>query len=162
MPYTNDPIYSITDRLRLEVGDTDICEEGLTDEVYQYILSVNNDEAGSPKSILQALRYLVAKYANFEHEEAGDLEVWGEKYKNYNDLLNRLLKDPRYGLVIGGTFAGGISRQDIKDNRLNKDANGSSITEDWFGSSFHRHKHLNPSFYDKYPDQYIDYHKGAK
>lgn len=136
MPYTGNPSSNIVDRLRLEVGDIDELDEGLSDEVYRYIIIKNGDDITgdiSSNSIIQSLRYLVSKYANCVHEEAGDLEVWDTRHKQYSEMLDRYLKDPRMGIIGGHTpYAGGISNSDIEDNTNNLDANRSFPEEDWF------------------------------
>lgn len=136
MPYTGDPANSLTDRLRLEVGDTDIYDELLSDEIYQYILDITGDSVTgilTPPSIIQALRYLVAKFSNHVHEEAGDLEIWDNRAEQYQEMLDNYLKDPRYGAGDGLGFAGGISKSDIEANKNNPDANLVKPSEGWFG-----------------------------
>jgi hypothetical protein len=139
MPFNNDPANDLVDRLRLEVGDTDNCMEGLSDNTYQYIIDSNGDtlvDGLSKNSILQALTYLVNKYANYSQEEAGDLKVWDDRYKQYSELLDKYSRDPRYGFAnIGEPFAGGISKQDIEENKCNTDANLTVPSEDWFADN---------------------------
>jgi hypothetical protein len=122
MPYTGDPANSATDRIRLAVGDTDVYQEGLTDEVYAYLLSVNLNEA---RSTIGALKYLVAKYASYVTEKAGGLFIKeSEKFEQYSKLLNRYTKDPSQMLLTLGTpFAGGISYSDLYSNASNPDNN---------------------------------------
>jgi len=135
MPYTGDPANSLTDRLRLKVGDTDVFDELLTDEIYQYILDSTGDTARNEvttPSVIQALEYLVAKFSNHVHEEAGDLEIWDTRAEQYRDMLDKYLKDPRYGDGDNLGFAGGISISDIKANKENPDANRTQPSEDWF------------------------------
>ena len=121
MSFTGDPANSVTDRLRLNVGDTDILEEGLTDEVYQFTLDkhVGSESLAS----LEALRYLVSKYANFVDEKTGGVFVReSDKYKQYKELLDRLTKDPSFSLLSAGLpFAGGISVSDQEANCANPD-----------------------------------------
>jgi hypothetical protein len=135
MPYTGDPASSLTDRLRLEVGDTDIYDELLSDDIYQYILDTTGDSSTgnlTAPSIIQALKYLVAKFSNHVQEKAGDLSIWDDRAEQYQDMLDKYLKDPRYGLATGKGFAGGISKSDIEANRNNPDANLTRPSEDWF------------------------------
>jgi hypothetical protein len=120
MPYTNDPVNSATDRVRLYVGDTYAPEEGLTDEVYQYLINTTSSETAAA---IQALKYLVAKYASYVTEKAGGLFVKeSEKYEQYRNLLDMWIADPRTAIIKAGLpYAGGISMQDIIDNNENLD-----------------------------------------
>jgi len=122
MPFTGDPANSATDRIRLIVGDTDICEEGLTDEIYTYLLDVNDDD--EIVSALAALRYLIAKYASYVTEKAGKLFIKeSEKFEQYRKLLDLLTKDPRTAIMSQGLpYAGGISWSDYCENLANPDA----------------------------------------
>ena len=119
MSYTGDPVNSATDRIRLIIGDTDIDEEGLTDEVIQYVLDKNTKET---TSAIECLKFLVAQYANRVTEKVGGLFVKeSEKFEQYTQLLNLYTKDPSTALVAFGAYAGGISKQDILDNANNPD-----------------------------------------
>jgi hypothetical protein len=130
MSYTGDPVNSATDRVRLSVGDTDILEEGLTDEVYQFAL--DKHDGNESLAALECLKYLVAEYANFVEEKTGGVFVKeSDRYRQYNDLLNRLTKDPSYSLLSAGVpFAGGISVSDREENCNNPDAVFVSYKED--------------------------------
>lgn len=123
MSFTNDPINNPIDRIRLIVGDSDPCEEGLADDIYLYLLDKHSGSEN--KAALEALRYLVTQYANYVTEKAGGLFVKeSEKYKQYKELLNMYTKDPTNSLLKAGLpFAGGISKSDIEDNACNPDNN---------------------------------------
>jgi len=133
MSYTGDPANSVTDRVRLCTGDADILEEGLTDEVYEYLLDKHNDDEAL--ACLEALRYLVAKYANYVDEKTGGIFLReSDKYDHYKDLLDRYTKDPSY--IIGGIglpFAGGISISDKEDNCANPDVKQPTYFDDGQG-----------------------------
>lgn len=149
MPYTGDPANSLTDRLRLEVGDIDTFDEILSDGIYQYILDTTGDTVTmilTTPSIIQALRYLVAKFSNHVHEEAGDLEIWDIRAEQYNKMLDKYLKDPRYSTDVITAFAGGISIEDIEANRCNPDANKVQPSEDWFKANNQNGDYLPISF----------------
>lgn len=98
MGYTNDPANSVIDRLRLKTGDIDPYEEGLTDEVYEYVYlkqGLNENRAA-----LEALRMLVVKYAHYCTERSGQYLIEAEeKYQNFKDLLDRAIRDPGYGFL---------------------------------------------------------------
>lgn len=127
MPFTNDPANSVVDRIRLAVGDIDEFEEGLSDEIYQYIVDKNteNSVVNEGAASLEALRGLVAKYANYVTEKAGGLFVKeSERYDHYRDLLELWTKNPTAGfMTIGAGFAGGIYKDSMDANLNNTNAN---------------------------------------
>lgn len=119
MSYTGSPSTSATDRVRLVIGDTDLDEEGLTDEVIQYVIDKTSTEE---KAALECLKFLVAQYASRVTEKVGGLFVKeSEKFEQYNKLLTMYTKDPTTALVTFQSYAGGISKQDIEDNASNPD-----------------------------------------
>lgn len=129
MSYTNNPASSVVDRLRLKVGDIDETDEGLTDEVYEYLYE---SKAGNEnQAALEALRMLVFKYANYVTEKSGAFFIKeGERYTQYKAMLEQALKDPSFGFFTAGTgYAGGISKGELQANRMNSDANGSPFRE---------------------------------
>lgn len=131
MSYTNDPANNVIDRIRLMVGDTDPYEEGITDEVYQFIIDKHiailgdTTDAYEKQSALEALKYLVTKYASYVTEKAGGLYVKdSEKYDHYKELLDDWTTNPSLGFIrVGSGFAGGISKSDMQANLDNPDAN---------------------------------------
>lgn len=131
MSYKLDPKNNPIDRVRLLVGDTDECDEGLSDDIYQFLLDTTKNEK---QAALSALRYLVAKYASYVTEKAGGLFVKGsEKYQQYVELLDKITKDPSFSFLNAGSpFAGGISKEDIRLNSINEDANRNPIREGQF------------------------------
>lgn len=131
MPYTGDPANSATDRLRLRVGDTDPFEEELSDAEYQYFLDSTTTE---DEAYVAVLRTLVAKYAQYTRERAGQVEVYGQdRYKNYKQLLDDTTSgDPRKGLgKIGPGISGGVSKERIKIVRANPDSNSTDTYRGW-------------------------------
>lgn len=109
MPFTNDPLNSSTDRVRLLVGDIEDYDEGLSDEIYEYLI---NDSGGNEKqAALKALKMLVFKYAKDVSEKAGNLVVSGnQRYDHYKELLDKVTKDPTWSFLDAGLpFAGGIN-----------------------------------------------------
>ncbi len=109
MSFTNDPLNSVTDRLRLKVGDIDPYDEGLTDEIYEYLYDKHNSNEN--RAALEALKMLVFKYANYVTEKAGGVFVKdNDKYVQYKELLDKVTKDPSFSfLEAGKPFAGGIN-----------------------------------------------------
>lgn len=119
MSYTGNPVTSATDRVRLIIGDTDVDDEGLTDEVIQYVIDKNTTE---PLASIECLKFLVAQYANRVTEKVGGLFVKeSEKYTQYKKLLDMYTKDPTTALSVFGSYASGISKSDILDNSLDED-----------------------------------------
>lgn len=120
MAFTNDPLNSLVDRTRLMVGDIDEYEEGISDEIYQYIIDKHTTDGATDEiqAALEALRALVAKYANYVTEKAGGLfSKESEKYEQYKDLLNEWTKNPSSGFMkVGAGFAGGIYVDDMQQN----------------------------------------------
>lgn len=116
MSYTDDPENNPIDRIRLNVGDTDVNEEGLSDTVYSYLLGKHDDNENICS--LEALKLLVAKYAKYADEKAGELEEKAhQKFNQYSDLLDKYTKDPTFSpLQSGLPYAGGISLTDRANN----------------------------------------------
>ena len=125
MPYTGDPLNNPVDRIRLSVGDTDNYEEGLSDDVYLYVLGKNTTDGAVNEGLtaVECLRYLLAKYANYVTEKAGGLFVKeSEKFEQYRILLDKYTKDPSFSLLKAGMpYAGGISKSDAAANAQNPD-----------------------------------------
>lgn len=119
MSYTGNPATSATDRIRLIIGDTDTDEEGLTDEVIQYVIDKNTSDG---RTAVECLKFLVAQYANRVTEKVGGLFVKeSERYEQYKKLLDMYTKDPSMAITPFGAYAGGISKQDILDNANDTD-----------------------------------------
>lgn len=108
MSFTNDPTNSSTDRVRLLVGDIEDFDEGLSDEIYEFLIM--QAEGNERRAALEALKMLVFKYAKYVTEKAGNLFVSeNQKYDHYKDLLDKVTKDPSWSFMKAGEpFAGGI------------------------------------------------------
>lgn len=120
MAFTNNPVSSATDRLRLIVGDTMVEIEYLSDEVYQYLL--NKHENRETPAALEAARYILGSLAKFSRQRTGDIEVYGaEMFKNYKDFLIELIRNPQMLLSRAHAYAGGISKSDMLLNDANPD-----------------------------------------
>lgn len=120
MPFTGDPANSATDRVRLNVGDTDPNYEFLDDTTYQYLLNKHNNN--EKQATLEAAKYILAFIARYTRERTGDIEVYGnEFFKNYRDWLLELINNPNFSNILAKPYAGGISKQDMLDNDLNSD-----------------------------------------
>lgn len=123
MPFTNDPICNPIDRIRLVIGDVDVDDESMTDDIYLYVLRKN--EGNEQKAALESLLYLISKYAAYVTEKAGGMFIKeSEKFKQYSELYKMLKSDPTsalFGTLRG--YVGGISKKDMCDNSLNLDNN---------------------------------------
>ncbi len=130
MPFTGDPINSVTDRLRLMTGDVDEFDEGYADAVYQYAYEKN--DKNEARAAVEVLGMLVTKYANYVTQKAGGLFVKeSERYQQYKDTLKRLTTDPRYGILSNGVgFTGGVSIQVKSDYNLRSDSRENPLGTD--------------------------------
>jgi hypothetical protein len=127
MPYTNDPANSLTDRVRLFVGDIWPDMELLSDTEYQYFLDSNNNSVRA--AILDAVRCILFKISRFSRERTGDIEVYGAEYfKNYKAALEEITSNPF--MAFGGLnpWAGGVSYADMQQNNDNED---NVLTHHW-------------------------------
>lgn len=122
MAFTNDPINSVTDRLRLNTGDTDEWDEGYSDEVYQYVFDKYDGDEN--RATLELLRMLMTKYANYVTEKAGGLFAKeSERFEQYKKLYESLTKDPRSAIIRAGVgFTGGISKSSRNELRNSNDS----------------------------------------
>ena len=120
MPFTNSPATSLTDRVRLIVGDTATEFEYLDDSTYQYLLDKYDDNETA--AALEAARYILGSLAKYSRQRTGDIEVYGaEMFKNYRDFLIELLRNPQMLLARARAYAGGISKSDMIQNDCNPD-----------------------------------------
>lgn len=122
MSYTDDPANNVIDRLRLKTGDTDPLDEGLSDDVYQFLLDTNDQNENV--AALEALKALVAKYANCVTEKAGGLFIKGsEKYEQYKKQLEEASNPVNGFMTTGAGFTGGIYCDDMATNAGNSNIN---------------------------------------
>lgn len=120
MPYSGDPANSITDRVRLLVGDIWSDMEMLTDADYQYFLDKYSQNVN--RAALDAARTILFKLARLTRERTGDIEVYGsEWFKDYRSALELMLKNPDLSISVVMPYAGGISKADMLANDLDCD-----------------------------------------
>lgn len=141
MSYTGNPLNNQTDRIRLNVGDTDLDEEGLSDNEYAYIIHINTDDKSNVNELsctIKALNLLMTKYANCVDEVAGKLAVkYSQLYTHYRDLLDYYTKDPRTALYkVGTPFTGGIYVDEICSNKENTNTVSSPLPLGWSTDDF--------------------------
>lgn len=120
MAYTNSPATSVTDRLRLNVGDIHSVEI-LDDETYTYYYTKNeNNERRATRDLFTVLLFALSRYT---HEKAGQIEVWGSDYfRNYLDAVKLAITNPSIDSITAMPFAGGISRTDMDTRASDTDA----------------------------------------
>ena len=120
MAYTNSPATSITDRLRLNVGDIHSVEI-LDDETYTYYYTKNEqNERRATRDLFTVLLFALSRYT---HEKAGQIEVWGSDYfRNYLDAVKLAITNPSIDSITAMPFAGGISRSDMDTRASDTDA----------------------------------------
>lgn len=120
MAYTNSPATSITDRLRLNVGDIHSVEI-LDDETYTYYYNKNEqNERRATRDLFTVLLFALSRYT---HEKAGQIEVWGSDYfRNYLDAVKLAITNPSIDSITAMPFAGGISRSDMDTRASDADA----------------------------------------
>ncbi len=110
-------------KIRLNVGDTDPVFPILTDETYEYLLELNEDNL--KRSSVQASRMILLQLASLVEERADVLEIKGHQYfQNYKSAIELFLKDPSFSSVSAAMiYCGGISKSDIQDNIADPDNN---------------------------------------
>ena len=120
MAYTNSPATSVTDRLRLNVGDIHSVEI-LDDETYTYYYNKNEqNERRATRDLFTVLLFALSRYT---HEKAGQLEVWGgEFFQNYLAAVKLAITNPSIDSITAVPFAGGISRTDMDERASDIDA----------------------------------------
>ena len=123
-----DPANNAVDRVRLIVGDVDSGDVEFVEDLYIYFLDSNSQD--EPQAALQALKALVAKYSKAMNEIVGDVEVdLKQRYEGYQDLLEKLLKDPAFGILgVSVPYAGGLSFTEKRTDALDSDLRGSPFT----------------------------------
>lgn len=120
MPYTNNPANSLTDQIRLNVGDIWPDMEMLSDEEYEYFLQLCENNVN--RATMYAARSILFKIARMVRERTGDIEVYGgDWFTNYMKALELILKDPNISISLAVPYAGGISVSDMEANRCNPD-----------------------------------------
>ena len=113
MAYTNSPATSVTDRLRLNVGDIHSVEI-LDDATYTYYYTKNeNNERRATRDLFTVLLFALSRYTQ---ERAGQLEVYGHQYfQNYLAAVKLAITNPSIDSITAMPFAGGISRTDMDE-----------------------------------------------
>lgn len=115
MPYTGDPQNNIIDRVRLIVGDIWPDIEILADADYQYFLDKNDGNVN--RAAMDAARTMLFKLSRYARERTGDIEVYGSDwFKQFAKALDDMIKNPNLSISLAVPYAGGISKQDMREN----------------------------------------------
>jgi hypothetical protein len=117
---------SLTDiqKIRLEVGDTDVSLPILSDAEYTYFLEKNNSSIR--RAGLDAAKTILFKLSMRVHERVDIFEIRGQQAaQNYIQALKLYIRSPDLNTVLQNAqgYAGGISLQDMQDNDGNSDNN---------------------------------------
>lgn len=109
-------------KVRLEIGDTDVSMPILTDDEYQYFLDKYDQSVN--KAAVDAAKSILFKLSSRTRERVDALEIYGNQWaENYRQALLSYLSNPNLSTAIQGAqpYAGGISKADIADNLSNTD-----------------------------------------
>tara|TARA_R110000851_G_scaffold50512_3_gene120566 strand:+ start:3796 stop:4251 length:456 start_codon:yes stop_codon:yes gene_type:complete len=109
--YGNDPENSTVDAVRLFIGDTDSCNQQLSDEEISYFLSITSDSVGVSSEM--SARAIGGKFARLTDVKIEGLDVkYSQLRDNYYDLAQKLSKQNKATsggigapVVSGGTYS---------------------------------------------------------
>lgn len=125
-------------KIKLEIGLSGEAADLLSDDELTYFLEKNSNNV--KKASLDAAKTVLFILSQQVHERSGvELEIWGHTwFENYMQTLKLYLSNPNFnvGIEMAKAYAGGISKQDIKDNLQNTDTNAAM--------SLHQVKVYNP------------------
>jgi hypothetical protein len=115
---------STIQKVRLEVGDTDITLPILDDEEYKYFLSKNGNSIR--RAAVDAAKSIMFKLSMRTDETVDLFSIKGSKAaQNYMLALQAFLKSPDMNPIMQAAmpYAGGISVSDMETNDANPDNN---------------------------------------
>jgi hypothetical protein len=113
MAFTNDPTNSALDRVRLTVGDTDIYDPLLSDEVYQYFIDTTSSEGAAA---LKAIDAIIAMAARLVDETTDEVSAkWSQLYDQYKALKKDLVTNPSLSGGASGSIIITGSRSEETD-----------------------------------------------
>ena len=118
-------------QVRYELMDTDPAFPLLSDSEYTYFIDKNN--ASIRRAMLDAAKSILFKLSMRGDETVDIFSVKGSKAaEQYRMALHMYIKNPEFNpaLTLAGVYAGGISKQDMKDNVLNTDNNAVVLPTD--------------------------------
>ena len=120
MPYTDDPNNPL-DRVRMNIGDTDVDNEYLSDSWYMYYYAVlNNNEI---LTSIEVAKKVLAKFTSNTREITDQVEIFGnETFGQYLTWLKEFIENPSLsGLRSPVPYGGGISLIDRDNNNNDPD-----------------------------------------
>lgn len=110
-------------KLRLEVGDTEVCFPILDDSSYDYFLSKHNNSIS--RAALDAARAILFQLSTMNSETVSIFSVKNTSAESYRQALLLYIKDqnlnPLYQNLQG--YFGGLSISDMEANNSNADNN---------------------------------------
>ena len=120
------------EKLRIEIGDTDISFPILDDSSYQYFLDKHNNNLG--RASIDAARAILFHLSTMNSETVSIFSIKNTSSEAYRQALLLYIKDqtlnPIYQTLKG--YFGGVSLSDMQANNDNSDNN---IVENPAGSS---------------------------
>lgn len=133
MPYTNDPAGSLSDAVRLEIGDTNPTTPLFSDEEVLYFLNSTNDVV--ILAAIQATEALIAKAAGQVDQVTGKVSTkWSQVSKGYQTLLQSL-QDKKLDSVTPCIYTGGAEVTNLRDNDVN-----TNVVHETFRQGMHNNK----------------------
>lgn len=111
-------------KIRYELGDTDVSFPIMSDSEYEYFLEKNNYNV--IKASLDAARVILFKLAQRGEETVDIFSIKGTKAaEQYRLALQMYIKDPNLNPVLNNVrgYFGGVSISDMEANDANSDNN---------------------------------------
>lgn len=110
-------------KLRIEIGDTDVCFPILDDSSYDYFLSKHSNNIS--RAALDAARAILFQLSTMNSETVSIFSVKNTSAESYRQALLLYIKDqnlnPLYQNLQG--YFGGVSISDMEANNSNADNN---------------------------------------
>jgi hypothetical protein len=111
---------TLIEQVRLNVGDNNAEFQILPDDTYQWLLDKYSNNVN--RSSMDAARYILFELTKFPtRERTGQIEVWNEWVNAYRKALELFIKDPNLTVMIPVPYAGGISKDDMRQNDSDND-----------------------------------------
>lgn len=138
---------TLTQQVRLNVGDTDISLPILADEEYEYFLTAANNSVGAAS--IQAAKTILFKLSiNAVDEQVSILSLKGSKSASaYLEALKLYIRDPSLNPLYSNAtlWAGNVSRSEMQTNNNTCDNNIPSLAT----------QELNPTCYESSSNPFL-------
>jgi hypothetical protein len=118
-------------QVRYELADTDVGFPMLSDQEYTYFIDKNNSSIR--RAMIDAAKSILFKLSMRGDEIVDIFSVKGSKAaEQYRMALQLFIKNPDFNpaLTLAKAYAGGISKQDMRENILNEDNNAVLVPTD--------------------------------